>query len=311
VSLRDLLHHRLLLVTGKGGTGKTSLSAAIGLRSAAEGRRTVVVELDNHAPTLPSVLGVRPSYQPQFTAPNLAVCNLTWDLALEDWLHLNVPIERVSRLILSNKIVQTFLVATPGAQETVILSKIVALLDSWDTVVVDLPASGHALSLLRVPSITLKMVRSGPIRSRALDILRNLSSSSVAAVLVALPEDMVITETLETAERLRTEVPEVRIGGIVLNRSSQPTFTSSERMLLGRLSATNGLDGAQRELLLAGRWELSLEEATREAQERLQVLGVPIHEFPRLGALGGFAGGPERVIQQMAAAVARKSLGAP
>ncbi len=68
---------------------------------------------------------------------------------------------------------------------------------------------------------------------------------------------------------------------------------------------------AQGELLLAGRWEQSLEQATHEAMERLAPIGVPIHDFPRLGALGGFAGGPERVIQQMAAAVARKSLGVP
>ena len=69
MSWKDLLGHRLLFVTGKGGTGKTSLAAAIGLRCAAEGRRTVVVEIENHAPTLPSVLGVRSSYQPQFAAP--------------------------------------------------------------------------------------------------------------------------------------------------------------------------------------------------------------------------------------------------
>jgi arsenite/tail-anchored protein-transporting ATPase len=311
LSWKDLLDHRLLFVTGKGGTGKTSLSAAIGLRCAAEGRRTVVVEIENHAPTLPSVLGVRPSYQPQFAAPNLAVCNLTWDHALEDWLALNLPIERVRHLVLSNRIVQTFLVATPGAQETVILSKIVALLEGWDTVVVDLPASGHALGLLRVPAITIRMVRSGPIRARALAILGRLRSKDVAILLVAMPEDMIVTETLETAERFQREVPEIAIAAVILNRSSLPTFTESERILLERLSSAKDPRAEDAELLLAGRWEESLEHATREALERLTPIGAPIYDFPRLGALGGFAGGPERVIQQMAAAVARKSLGVP
>ncbi len=241
MSWKELLDHRLLFVTGKGGTGKTSLSAAIGLRCAAEGRRTVVVEIENHAPTLPSVLGVRSSYQPQFAAPNLAVCNLTWDHALEDWLALNLPIERVRHLVLSNRIVQTFLVATPGAQETVILSKIVALLEGWDTVVVDLPASGHALSLLRVPAITIRMVRSGPIRTRALAILGRLRSNDVAILLVAMPEDTIVSETLETAERFRREVPEIAIGAVILNRSSLPSFTDSERSSSRRLSASQNL----------------------------------------------------------------------
>jgi anion-transporting ArsA/GET3 family ATPase len=311
VSWKDLLDHRLLFVTGKGGTGKTSLSAALGLRCAAEGRRTVVVEIENHAPTLPAVLGVRSSYQPQFAAPNLAVCNLTWDHALEDWLALNLPIERVRHLVQTNRIVQTFLVATPGAQETVILSKIIALLDGWDTVVVDLPASGHALSLLRVPAITIRMVRSGPIRSRALAILGRLRSRDVSVLLVAMPEETIVTETLETAERFRREVSEIAIGAAILNRSSLPSFTDDERLLLERLSAHATQSPEGEELLLAGRWEHSLEQATREAMERLAPIGVPILDFPRLGALGGFAGGPERVIQQMAAAIARKSLGVP
>jgi hypothetical protein len=190
----------------------------------------------------------------------------------------------------------------------VILSKIVALIDQWDTVVVDLPASGHAISLLRVPAITLRMVRSGPIRSRALDILGHLRAKDVAAVLTALPEDMIVTETLETAEKLRREVPELRIGAIVLNRSSQPTFTPSEKTLLERLSQDGTLDAPRQELLLAGRWEQALEQATQDAHERLAPLGAPIYDFPRLGALGGFAGGPERVIQQLAAAIARRSL---
>ena len=309
MSWKDLLDHRLLFVTGKGGTGKTSLAAAIGLRCAADGRRTVVVEIENHAPTLPSVLGVRSSYQPQFAAPNLAVCNLTWDHALEDWLALNLPIERVRHLVQSNRIVQTFLVATPGAQETVILSKIVALLEGWDTVIVDLPASGHALSLLRVPAITIRMVRSGPIRTRALAILGRLRSRDVSILLVAMPEETIVTETLETADRFRREVPEIAIGAAILNRSSLPSFTDDERVLLERLSARADLRPADQELLLSGRWEHSLEQSTREAMERLAPIGVPIHDFPRLGALGGFAGGPERVIQQMAAAIARKSLG--
>lgn len=309
MDLNELLARRLVFVTGKGGTGKTSFSAAFAQRAAESGRKTVLVEVDNHAPSLPSILGVPASYSPSMVAPNLAICNLTWEQALEDWLALNVPVERVSRLIMTNRIVQTFLVATPGAHETVILSKVMHMLDEWDTVVVDLPASGHAISLLRVPSITLRMVKSGPIRKRALEILSLFASPEVTSVLVSLPEDMVVNETLETYTRLRKEVPELSVGAVVLNRSSRPSLSPFEEALLEALSAEPDLSQAEEELLRAGRWEAQLEAATASSLQRLSgEIDSMILEFPRLGALGGFAGGPERIIRQMASQLAREAL---
>ena len=236
-------------------------------------------------------------HQPQFAAPNLAVCNLTWDHALEDWLALNLPIKRVRHLVRTNRIVQTFLVATPGAQETVILSKIVALLESWDTVVVDLPASGHALSLLRVPAITIRMVRSGPIRTRALAILGRLRSSDVATLLVSMPEDTIVTETLETAERFQREVPEIAIGAVVLNRSSfraspTPRARSSSGCRRTRCRGPGPCSPAGGALPSRRRAKRS---SGRQSAHR-SLTSPP-------GALGGW--GTRRVIQQMAAAIAR------
>ena len=309
MTLTKLLSSRLLMVTGKGGTGKTSLSAAIGVLSASQGRRTLIVEVDNFHPSLTRLFGQPPTYQPRRVAERLAICNVTWMAALEDWLEHTVHSQRISKLILNNRMATVFLDATPGAREIVILSKILSLMDSWDQVVVDLPASGHALGILRVPRTAMRLMRTGPVRDQALKILEVFRQDTTALAVIGLPEEMVVNETLELWEKLRAEVPELQAPKVFLNRASPPSLTDDEVALLDRLEAAAAdVDdlAAATELLQAGRWEEELERATASAQERLEAaLSSPVVMFPRLGALGGFEGGPDKVVRQMGAALSR------
>jgi len=309
VAIDKLLSERLLFVTGKGGTGKTALASAIGRLAAERGRRTLICEVDIQKPSLTPVFGVVPTWTPQWVARNLAVCNLEWKPALEEWLERTVPGQRVVRLILSNPVVQVFLEATPGSREVVILSKIASLVESWDMVIIDMPASGHALGMLRVPNLALRLMSAGPIRKRAEEVLSLFAREDSGLVLVALPEEMVVNETVETWQAIRAEVPKLPIPAVILNRAATPTLTDDERALLERLVEAHPEDPQARELLLAGRWEAGLEADTAETLRRLNdEIGVPVLPFPRLGTLGGFEGGPERVVQQLASAIARAEL---
>lgn len=308
MAINQILSQRLLLVTGKGGTGKTALASAIGRLASERGKRVIICEVDTQKPSLTPVFGVVPTYQPTMITSNLAVCNLDWHNALEEWLERTVPGQRVVKLILSNPVVKLFLDATPGAREVVILSKIASLVESWDLVIVDMPASGHAIGMLRVPNLALKLMAAGPIRKRAEEVLALFARRDTALVLVALPEEMVVNETVETFQAVRTEVAKLNIAAVVLNRAAAPTLTGEERTLLERLgaSATGPLE---RELLTAGSWEAGLEQDTSVAIERLRAeIGVPVLPFPRLGTLGGFEGGAERVVHQLAAALARAEI---
>lgn len=313
MDVRKLLNSRLILVTGKGGTGKTTVSAALGRLSAERGARTIVAEVDTFRPALTPMLGKKPVYKPTAVAPNLHICNISWREALVEWLKAHVPGQRVVRRILDNKLVQTFLDATPGLRETVILSRVVTLLEQYDRVVVDMPASGHAISLLGVPNVALGLMRGGPIRDRAKVILRHLSAPTTALVIVGLPEEMVVNETVELWQRLQKEVPSLRPPLIVLNRAALPSLSPDERALLERLEALDSstLTAAQVELIRAGRWEATLEASTAESLTRLdQELGVPVVPVARLGALGGFDGGPVRIVQQVASTLKRAELSA-
>ena len=311
MKLRTLHESRLVLVTGKGGTGKTSLASALGRMTARKGRRTIVVEVDSFRPALTAMFGVKPTYTPTDVGGGLYIANLAWRDALVEWLIDTVPAERIVKLILGNRIVQPFLEATPGLKELVILSRIIKLMDEYDQVVVDMPASGHAVSLMGVPNVALDLMRTGPIHDRAQQILVTLESRRTNLVIVALPEEMVVNETVELWQRMRGQVKGLQQPLVVLNRAATPSLSDDEQALLHRLSeAETAGEGPVYELLLAGRWEAGLEKATASALTRLhaELPDAAIASLARLGALGGQEGGPDRIVEQMVAALTRLEL---
>lgn len=300
--IAELVYGRVVMVTGKGGVGKTSISAALGRLAAAQGRRTLVVEVDSQHPSLNAIFNTKARYEPIEVSPNLWVANLDWLNALKEWVERVIPAKRVVERILENHIVQLFLDATPGNREVVTLSKLVWWSAEYDLVIVDLPASGHAAALLRTPQEVMGLFTVGPLHQRALEAQQLLTSPGTHLVLVALPEEMVVNETEETLRRVRRTVPGLRVSAVVLNRAARPSLSDDERTLLERLSARY-TTAAEGELLLAGRWEAALERGTALALERLGALDVPLLDVPRLSQDQG----SERLVRNLAAALARSA----
>ena len=299
-----LLRSRAIFLTGKGGTGKTTIAAAIGRLVAAQGRRTLVAELDNQRSSLTSIFGVTPGYVPQEVSPRLSVCNIEWNGAMDDFLSDIVSIPRVVRMITHNRVVSIFLDATPGARDLVLLWRVYRLTQQYDCVVVDLPASGNAVAMLAVPNTARRLFDAGPIRTCADELLAFYPKEGVGVVQVALPEEMVVTETIETFRKLQSELPMLRILQVILNRATNPSLEAEERAMLEQLALdTAGTGGAAQELVEAGRWEAGLEEATAEARERLAGLNTALLSVPVLSR----GDGPARVVEQTGAALARQS----
>ncbi len=297
------------MLTGKGGTGKTRVSAAVGLAAGETGRRVLVAEVDAQRSALEEAFGHSLSYNPVEVAPNVWACNITFKKAMVDWLDRTVRASKIVALILNNPMVQVFLNVTPGARELVVLSRVTAYLEEFDQVIVDLPASGHAVNFLKIPDTAYRLMRAGPIHQRAGEILEELRGPNTALGIVALPEEMVVNETVELYTRLGEILPDLDVPLVFLNRCAAPTMTDDEHKLLARLSASKDLGTEAEELLLAGRWDAELERATAESLGRLHSeIGVSVVPFPRLGVLGGFEGGPLKVTQQMSRALRRRIL---
>lgn len=303
MDIADLVYGNLILVTGKGGVGKTQVAAALGQLAAAQGRRTAIVEVGDQTPSMNRVFSADIGYEPTAVAENLWALNLDWAAALREWIERVVPIKRVVKLILENALVRRFLDATPGNREVVILSKLVWLCQQYDLVVVDMPASGHAASLMAAPHRMLDLFRSGPIADRGRDALELLARNNTHMVLVALPEEMVVNETIETWRKIRASTPELSIPIAVLNRAMRPTLTDEERVLLERLEGA-GLSRDPGEILMAARWEARIEAATAEAMRRLRgETDMAVVEIPRLKARDGSA----VLVRNVTAALARAS----
>jgi anion-transporting ArsA/GET3 family ATPase len=302
LDLNALLQNRLLLVTGKGGTGKTTFAAALATLAAASGRRTVLAEVDAQWSAMDAIFDAEVGFEPVEVRENLRVCNIRWEAALEAYLRGVVPMKRVVRLVLENAIVNRFLDFTPGSRELVMMSIIGNLVEENDLVVVDMPASGHAFALLDILRSAMGLFRSGPIRARTEQLVTLIRDKSTRMVLVGLPEEMVVNETLETFERMKEAGQLSGPPAVFINRSTMPSLSDDERELLRRLSEAD-LSPNQREFVAAGRWEDALEQATARAQQRLT---EALPEPPVLVPPAGSGGIPREVVGSVVVNLGRR-----
>jgi arsenite/tail-anchored protein-transporting ATPase len=300
-TLKQLLDRRFVLVTGKGGTGKTTFAAALSVLGGVRGKRTLLCEVDTQRSSLAPIFGFEPGFEPENVRPGLDVCNLDWDGSLRMFLNSFIASRRVVSLILSNQIVGKFLDFTPGSQEIVLLSAIAQLGGRYDLVVVDMPASGHAFSLLDITRSALGLFRSGPVRARATELRELITDDDTAVAFVALPEEMVVNETMETLARMRKFGLLGAEPTVFLNRATLPSLSDPERQLLDRLSSAD-LTEEQSEFVLAGHWEDALEQATAASRKRL---GEDLPTPPVLVGPAPPGGVPRTVVGSVAVALGR------
>ena len=211
--LASLLERRLLIVTGKGGVGKTTVATALARVAAGRGLDTVVVEVTD-PPTVPALLGagaVATQREPQELAPHLFWLRIDPLDALSEYLELQLPVARVVRRVVRNAGFRRLLEAAPGWRELITLGKLWYLetrVDAgrprWDLLIVDAPATGHGLSFLSVPTVVTDTVRLGPLRRHTEWVQQMLRDPARTLVVpVTLPEELPVKETLELRERVR------------------------------------------------------------------------------------------------------------
>jgi anion-transporting ArsA/GET3 family ATPase len=269
VSTHQLLSSSLVMVTGKGGTGKTTIASALALLGAGMGRRTVLCEIDNQRSSLQAIFNTPVNFDPKMVTKRLEICNIDFDTALTTFVHNIVPIKRIVKKITTNRVIKKFLDFTPGSRELVLMSHLNTLVKNYDLVVVDMPASGHAFSMLDVIRSARGLFRSGPVLALAKNLTKLLESQSARLAFVVLPEEMVVNETLETMEKMYSYR---LIGGdpaIFLNKSIPVTSNMNERILLRELEGLE-LDKAATDFVNAGLWEARLESASALSKSRLK-----------------------------------------
>jgi anion-transporting ArsA/GET3 family ATPase len=283
-----LLARRLVVVTGKGGVGKSSLSAALALHAARRGRRVLVCEVNAQERIAP-LLGSRPGgYRIRQLLPRVHAINVTPREALHEYGLKVVRFQAVYDAVFENRMVRHFLRIVPSFAELVMLGKILHEARAedggaprWDLVVMDAPATGHAVQLLRVPQALLDLVPPGPLRHDA-EWMRALllDPARTGIVLTTLPEELPVNETVELDAEIRGVLGMPR-AALVVNAMPGARFGAHDLPALdGLAGAAPPIGPAARAAGLAARRRERAERALARVREAIPLPGAVLPLLP-------------------------------
>jgi anion-transporting ArsA/GET3 family ATPase len=282
----DLSSKRLLVVTGKGGVGKSTVAAALAIAAARRGRQTIVAEVAarSDVASLLGVSGAAPGREVEL-APGLHHVSIEPQGALAEYIRDEVP-GRVPGMILArSRAFDVLATATPGMRELLTVGKVWELgqrprrtpgARSYDLVILDAPASGHAAALLGAPRTFASIANVGPVARQGAAIDRMLRDRRFTGVIaVATAEQMAVSETLELRRTL-AESLEIALEGVVVNRVLPARFSAADTRKLASAPDDPPVRSA--------RWFAARARAQRAQMARLRrgVRGVPSMTLPFL-----------------------------
>jgi anion-transporting ArsA/GET3 family ATPase len=224
----------LIFVTGKGGVGKTTVALALGLAAAQTGLRTIVADLNGDG-----------DLDERRFADNLYRISVDPQSAMEEYLLVKVP-GGAGNVLRQSKLFSAFAMATPGMRELLCMGKLWELAQlerrtdeaaPYDLVIVDAPASGHGVGILRTPRTFAEIARVGPIASQAQSIAQTIADPAFTAIVaVSTAEEMPVNETLQLRDALATGSDPLELEAVILNGLYPDRFTPAEAAQLAEHS---------------------------------------------------------------------------
>lgn len=246
---------RLLLVTGKGGVGRTTVTAALARSAANRGRRVLVADIgepqEAQCPLALALQQEKLDASPRPVAPNLRACHINARRGQELFFTSILNFPSLIRVALGSKALRKFLDAAPSFEEMGQFYHLLRLLQQehpegepeHELIIVDMPATGHTLALTELPRILEQLIPGGPIRKLLQAGQDYIHDPRICrALVVTLPETLPISEALELVVGLRRS--EIAVGGVILNRVPSDPFSVEERDLLDRLLAEQRFFGS-------------------------------------------------------------------
>ena len=230
---------RLQIVTGKGGVGRSAVTAAIALNAARSGRRVLAAAM-TAAGGLGSHLGrERLTYEPVAIEPGLHAMVIDRSRALDEYLRLQLRVSRRAPLRPLTRNLEAFSETVPGIRDVVTTGKLYHEVRSgnWDLVVADGPPTGQIMSYLRASRVIASLVQTGRAREQADKMTNLLSAPDSSLIMVTLAEELPVTETLEALGELENERL-IRLSALLVNRVVGPLGVSEATLATVEHDAT-------------------------------------------------------------------------
>lgn len=231
------INQKLIFITGKGGSGKTLLSAMLGASQAAKGKKVLLIDSEASGLLAQAFEHNDVDYEPVEVINNLYLAQTKTDQALTQYLHLYAKIPTWAKITPLARLIDLVSHAAPGVKEILVVGKICyevkQILEGesdFDLVIVDAPSSGHILSLIDAPNALSEIVSKGMIETQAQWMKDILEDKKVTGVLIStLSDEVVMSETLELAEKIQ-QTTQVNLQGIVLNKYIQAEVNSETNL---------------------------------------------------------------------------------
>jgi len=272
--VQGLLDRDLIVVTGKGGVGTSTVAAALGLLAASRGMRAIVAETGGHADSVRLLAG-----------SGVEHVSISPRAAMEEYLHHRLPSRTLADMLAASGMFASFVTATPGMAELLTIGKAWELAqddrrtpdeDRYDVVILDAPASGHGLAMLAAPRTFADTARVGPIHRQAGRIDASLRDPSQTAIVgVTTLEEMAVNELLELRAAVRDGLGR-EIDAVVANAVVADRFSAAD------VAALRVSEGAAARAAL---WADARARVQRTQQRRLRAaLGESPLRLPQLYA---------------------------
>lgn len=238
MTLSELLSKRLILLSGKGGVGKTTMVLCLGLMASRLKKKTLIVEMNSTERVAPYFGLKKIGHKEIPLAPYLTGINLDPHECFEEYVLNQIRFKKIFDLFINNRFVTSFLNAVPGFNELLMIGKVYDLEKQtkgkvkkeklYDLIIVDGPSTGHGISAFEVPTVVTRMVKVGPIKKHASHILDLLNDRERCAYsVVTLAEEMPVVEATELVQLIDQNL-KIQLGPLFLNNVHRTGLTGSD-----------------------------------------------------------------------------------